>query len=159
MVHDLIEKEVRVPLTLQAARKMLERRDHAFVARDLDAYLALWSEDARVEGPNHAIAGHAELRSSIERAWRAWDPVYMGFTSLGVSGWLMHHEFVAVWERKGQTLRRLVSGVGVAEVDRSGRWIWMREYFDPTHTLRPSVLDRREIRELEPEGGFDRVDA
>jgi len=145
-----------VPLTLEAARSLLERRDHAFVQRDLDAYLALWSPSARVEGPDHSISGHAELRRSLERAWSAWEPIHMGFTSLGVSGWVMHHEFVAVWERTGQTLRRLVSGVGVAEVDRSGRWIWMREYFDPTHALRPSLLDRPEIRQLEPDGGFDR---
>ena len=79
----------------------------------------------------------------------------MGTTSLGISGWLMHHEFVAVWERQGQTLRRLITGVGVAEVDREGRFVWLREYFDPTGALRASVLARPEIAELEPEGGFD----
>jgi hypothetical protein len=148
-------RTVRVPLTLDTARSMLERRDRAFVERDIDAYLELWAVDARVEGPSHSIEGHAELRRSIERAWHSWQPVYMGFTSLGVSGWLMHHEFVAVWEKTGQTLRRLVTGVGVAEVDRSGRWIWMREYLDPSGTERPSVMSRPEISELEPEDGFD----
>ena len=142
-------------LSLETARSMLERRDRAFVERDIDSYLGLWCENARVEGPDHAIEGHADLQRSIERAWRSWEPVYMGFTSLGVSGWLMHHEFVAVWERSGQTTRRLISGVGVAEVDRGGRWIWMREYFDPAGTRRPSVTQRPEIAELEPETGFD----
>ena len=142
-------------LSLEQARALLERRDAAFVARDVDAYLELWAEDARVEGPDHVIEGHGELRRGVERAWLAWQPLHMGFTSLSVSGWLMHHEFVAVWEKTGQNLRRLVSGVGVAEVDRNGRWVWMREYFDPAGTLRPSVASRPEIAALAPAQGFD----
>ena len=142
-------------LTIDQARSLLERRDHAFLARDVDAYLELWRVDARIEGPDHVIEGHDELRRGVERAWQAWQPLYMGFTSLSVSSWLMHHEFAAVWERTGQNLRRLVSGVGVAEVDRSGRWVWMREYFDPAGTLRPSIASRPEIAELAPEQGFD----
>jgi hypothetical protein len=79
----------------------------------------------------------------------------MSAPSFGVSGRLLHHEFIAVWERRGQSLRRLITGVGVAEVDLQGRFVWLREYFDPSGTLRASVLGRREVAELEPEGGFD----
>lgn len=142
-------------LSLEQARELLARRDRAFVERDVDAYLALWREDARIEGPGHALEGLADLRRSLEHAWRTWDPLYMGSPSIGVSGWLLHHEFVAVWERRGQSLRRLVTGVGVAEVDRAGRFVWLREYFDPAGTLRASALARPEIAALEPEGGFD----
>jgi len=144
-----------LPLTLDTAKALLEQRDRAFMARDADAYLALWAEDARVEGPAHVIEGRADLRRSLEQAWKSWEPIHMSTPSLGVSGWLLHHEFVAVWERRGQTLRRLVTGVGVGEVDRQGRFVWLREYFDPIGTLRASVLARPEIAALEPEGGFD----
>lgn len=144
-----------MPLDLELARSLLERRDRAFMARDIDAYVALWREDARVEGPEHSIGGVVDLRRSLERAWKGWEPLYMGVVSIGVAGWIVHHEFVSVWERRGQTIRRLVSGVGVAEADGQGRFVWLREYFDPSGTLRESVLTRPEIVALEPEGGFD----
>jgi len=144
-----------VPLDIETARSLLERRDRAFMDRDIDAYLALWSDGARIEGPDHTIEGLDVLRGSLEQAWKTWDPVYMGVPSLGVSGWTLHHEFIAVWERRGQTLRRLITGVGVAEINRQGRFVWLREYFDPSGTLRASALSRPEIAALEPEDGFD----
>ena len=144
-----------MPLSLETARSLLERRDHAFMNRDIDAYLELWSDDGRIEGPEHVIEGLDDLRRSLEQAWRIWQPLYMGVASLAVSGWLMHHEFVSVWEQRGQTTRRVITGVGVAEVDKQDHFIWLREYFDPSGTLRASVMQRPEIAELEPEGGFD----
>ncbi len=144
-----------MPLSLDTAKTLLGRRDRAFIDRDIDAYLDLWCEAARIEGPEHAIEGKSNLRRSLEQAWKTWDPVYMSTASLGVSGWLLHHEFVAVWERRGQETRRLISGVGVAEVDRDGRFVWLREYFDPSGTLRASVMARPEVTALEPENGFD----
>lgn len=145
-----------MPLDLETARDLLERRDHAFMARDLDAYLELWRDDGRIEGPEHMMVGREELRRSLERAWQTWQPLHMTAVSVGVSGWILHHEFVSVWERRGEQLRRLVTGVGVAEIDPNGRFVWLREYLDPTNALRPSALARPEISALEPAGGFDR---
>ncbi len=144
-----------MPLGLDTAKTLLERRDRAFMTRDVDAYLELWCEEARIEGPDHVIEGKPDLRRSIEQAWKVWDPIHMASPSFGVSGWMLHHEFVAVWERRGQEIRRLITGVGVAEIDRQGRFVWLREYFDPSGTLRASVLARPEIAALVPENGFD----
>ena len=138
---------------------MLDRRDRAFVERDVDAYLDLWTEDCLIEGHDHVIQGQAELRLAIEKTWRSWEPIYMGVLSLGVAGDWMHHEFASVWERRGQTIRRLVTGMSVAEVSGAGRWIWLREYFDPSGVIRPSVLERPEIAALEPEAGFERSES
>jgi len=42
---------VGMGLTLRQAMDLLERRNRAFVAVDLEAFLALWAEDCQVEGP------------------------------------------------------------------------------------------------------------
>ena len=144
-----------MPLSLEIAKSLLERRDQAFIDRDVDGYIELWSEHARIEGPDHVIVGRDDLRRSLEQAWRIWQPLHMSATSVAVDGWMLHHEFVSVWERRGQTTRRLITGVGVAEIDKQGRFLWLREYFDPAGSERESVIERPEIAALVPDDGFD----
>jgi hypothetical protein len=134
-----------VALTLEQANSLLARRDETFVACNLDGYLDIWAEHCRVEGPEHLIKGRKELRESVEAAWKTWEPLLMCGFSVSVTGNLMYHEFASLWERRGQTERRLVTGMSVSEVDRSGRWVWLREYFDPASARRASTLARPEI--------------
>jgi hypothetical protein len=55
-------------LTLGQAMDLLERRNRAFVAADLEAFLALWTEDCQVDGPEHLLVAKEARRERMRLA-------------------------------------------------------------------------------------------
>ena len=137
-----------MPLTLEQASEMVAQRDESFVACDMDAYMALWSEACTVEGPEHRLEGLAELRAAIQASWDAMRPLRMETRSLAVEGDAMYYEFSVVWEVLESGHRMLFTGMTWHRVDDDGRWCECREYFDPVGTPRASAAESPAVAEL-----------
>ena len=135
-------------VTLEQAQEILSLRDRSFVACDIETYLSIWAENCTIEGPTHFIEGRENLRKAIEAAWSLQKPIHMSTRTVGVGADHMFHEFAIVWEDRASAERSLHTGSTVCAVDSSGRWSWLREYFDPAGSPRPSAAKLPEIRDL-----------
>jgi len=130
-----------VTIQLEQARALLERRNRAFAAADLPAFLALWSDDCVVEGPEHLLKGKAQLGATLEQAWsKLMRPIQMTVHGVAVSGDAIFYEWAFVAELRSNGERIVQSGMTAHGVDAAGRFTWCREYFDPIHVRRASAL-------------------
>jgi ketosteroid isomerase-like protein len=118
------------------------------VACDADAFLALWAEDCRVEGPAHLLEGKLALRTAMEASWVAMQPVEMVTRSIAVQGDAIYYEFAIVLEIRSTGARMLFTGMTYHEVDSEGRLRLCREYFDPPGTTRRSAAESPAIAPL-----------
>lgn len=128
-------------IQLEQACELLERRNRAFAAADLAAFLALWSDDCVVEGPEHLLKGKAALGATLEQVWsKVIRPIQMTVHGVAVSGDAIFYEWAFVAELRSNGERIVQSGMTAHGVDAHGRFSWCREYFDPIHVRRPSAL-------------------
>ena len=128
-------------IRLEQARELLERRNRAFAAANLDAFLALWSDDCVVEGPEHLLKGKAELGATLEQVWsKVIRPIHMTVHGVAVQGDAIFYEWAFVAEMRANGQRLVQSGMSAHGVNAQGRFTWCREYFDPIHVRRPSAL-------------------
>lgn len=128
-------------ILLEQARELLERRNRAFAAADLPAFLALWSDDCVVEGPEHLLKGKAQLGATLEQVWsKVIRPIHMTVHGVAVQGDAIFYEWAFVAELRSNRERIMQSGMTAHGVDSAGRFSWCREYFDPIHVRRPSAL-------------------
>jgi ketosteroid isomerase-like protein len=135
-------------LTLDRAARILDARNAAMVACDADAFLALWADDCRVEGPAHLLEGKQALRTAMEASWAAMQPVAMVTRSLSVRGDAMFYEFAVVLEVRATGTRMLFTGMTYHEVDSDGLLRLCREYFDPAGTARRSAAESPSLAPL-----------
>lgn len=137
-----------MPLDLEQARAITDRRNAAMEAGDVEAFLDLWADDCIVEGPDHYLEGKDELRASIERAFTAMQPAKMLTRSLAVAGDALFYEFAIVWEVLSTGDRMLFTGMTHHTVDAEGRLLRCREYFDPPGKTRRTAAETPEIAAL-----------
>jgi len=147
-------------LSLSEAQAMLERRNRCFMAADMDDYLAMWTEDCRVEVLLPAGSGEASsllldrtsLADIVGRAWAVEQVLLMETRSFGVGvsegqegekGTSLLNEFSIVWQTRDGGARRLQTGMGAIEVAPDGRWRSLRDHYDAAgasmETARSSV--------------------
>lgn len=133
-------------ITLGQARVITNRRNTAMVDCDVDAFLALWSDDCIVEGPHHYLDGKQALAASLRAGLATMMPVQMVTRSLAVNGPALYYEFAIVWEVRENGDRMLFTGMTYHETDANRRLSLCREYFDPPGHPRRSAAESAELR-------------
>ncbi len=109
---------------------LFERRRRAWLAGDLDAYLALWADDMRFVSPVHPEPlDRARFAAVVGASFAAARPVSFDFTHLAVAGDVVLAEWRIAIERPGGQ-RIEWCGMSVAEV-RDGLIHYWREYWNP----------------------------
>jgi limonene-1,2-epoxide hydrolase len=121
--------------TREQAVALFEQRRRAWLAEDVDAYMALWAEDMRFQSPVHAEPLDREaFVALVRRAFAASRPLHFEITQLAVAGDAVLAEWRIVVERRVGGRRVEWWGMSVAEM-RAGlihRW---REYWNPTDVV------------------------
>lgn len=116
---------------------LFERRRDAWLAEDVEAYLACFADDLVLETPTgppvHGIEAYAAM---VRRSLRAIRPVSFEFHTLAVDGPLVLAEWTIVLAARADERRMTYRGMSICEL-AGDRIRWWREYYDPA-LLRPS---------------------
>jgi ketosteroid isomerase-like protein len=73
-----------VTLTIDEARAVFARRVDAWLAEDVDAYVACWHDDMQIEMPSGTIDGAAKYRKLVEASFGWAAPVSFDVHHLAV---------------------------------------------------------------------------
>ena len=121
--------------TRDEALALFDRRRRAWLAEDVDAYMALWAKDMRFQSPGHAEPLDREAFAAlVHRALAALRPLLFEITELAVDGDVVLAEWRIAVERRADGRRVEWWGMSVAEM-RGGlihRW---REYWNPADVV------------------------
>jgi uncharacterized protein (TIGR02246 family) len=123
-------------LTRDEAAALFARRRDAWLAGDLDAYLALWADDMRFQSPVHAepLRGKAAFADLVRHSFAFARPLSFEFSHIAVAGDFVLAEWAIAVERRDGARRVAWSGMSVAEI-RGGLIQWWREYWNPADVL------------------------
>ena len=124
-------------ITIDSARSVFARRVAAWLAEDVDAYLACWHDDMRIEMPTGVIEGAARYRKLVvgSFAWAA--PVSFDVHHLAVDE--AENVVLADWtiraRRREDDALMEWRGLSVCEL-QDGRISWWREHhLAPPHPV------------------------
>jgi len=119
-------------LTIADAQQLFDRRRVAWLAADLDAYLALFADDLEIHMPGRAepLRGIDPYRELVSQSFEWARPASFDFHHLAVSGDVVLAEWTIAVERRGNGGRVQWQGMSACEI-RDGRIAWWREYWDP----------------------------
>ena len=119
-------------LSHEDALALFERRRRAWLAEDLDAYLALWTEDMTFQSPMHAepLRGRSAFAELVGRSLATTRPVRFDLEHLAVRDDAVLAEWCIAVERRGSGGRIEWRGMSVAEI-RDGLIRTWREYWNP----------------------------
>ena len=119
-------------MTIDEARGLFDRRRRAWLAADLDAYLACFAEDLVFASPVHdpPLVGRPAFEALVRRSHAALEPRRFDVHALAVDG----DDVLAEWTiegraRGGDGVVRW-RGMSVARY-RDGRIATWREYWNP----------------------------
>ena len=119
-------------MTHAEATVLFDRRRLAWLAADLDAYLACWADDMSFQSPTQAepLRGRAAFADLVRRSLALARPVRFDVLALAVDGRVVLAEWVIAVERRSDGRRVEWHGMSVAEFDGGliRRW---REYWNP----------------------------
>jgi uncharacterized protein (TIGR02246 family) len=123
--------------TQAEAEALFERRRRAWLAEDVDAYLALWAEDMTFRSPVHpeAVRGRSAFGDLVRQSAAYARPVTFDFTHIAVVGDAVLAAWEIALERRADGQRIAWSGMSVAEV-RGGLIRSWREYWNPQDLVR-----------------------
>ena len=114
---------------IEEARTVFARRINAWLAEDVDAYVACWHEDMRIEMPTGVIDGAAKYRKLVEASFTWAAPVSFEVHHLAVdhvtgvvfADWTIHAR------RRSDDVEIQWRGLSVCEL-RDCRITWWREH-------------------------------
>jgi ketosteroid isomerase-like protein len=116
-------------ITVEEARAVFARRVDAWLAEDVDAYLACWHDDMRIEMPSGVIEGAAKYRKLVvgSFAWAA--PVSFDVHHLAVDAktGIVFADWTIRARRRDDDVVVEWRGLSVCEF-RDGRIAWWREH-------------------------------
>lgn len=119
---------------LERAQQVFERRRAAWLAEDLDAYLACFAEDVVLDVPGRTVRGHAEY-APMARGSLAWArPLSFDFHHLAADGDIVFADWTIAVERRSDATRIEWRGMSVCEL-REGVIAWWREYYEDPGAL------------------------
>ena len=118
--------------SLADAAALFEKRRQAWLREDVDAYLALWTEDMSFQSPFHAepLRGREAFASLVRASAGRTRPVRFDFDNLAVVGDVVLAEWTIAVVRRDDG--RAVAWRGMSACGlRDGRIAWWREYWNP----------------------------
>lgn len=118
--------------TLSDATDLFERRRRAWLAEDIEGYLALWSPDMSFQSPAHAepIVGRDRYEELIRMSQSLVRPVGFEILHLAVNGPLALAEWRGEIEWRADGRRSVWHGMSVCEISDGQITVW-REYWNP----------------------------
>ena len=121
-----------------AARAVFARRIDAWLAQDVDAYVACWHDDMRIEMPTGVITGAANYRKLVEGSFAWAAPVSFDVHHLAVDGdtGTIFADWTIRARRRADEVIVEWRGLSVCEL-RDGRISWWREH----HLAPPAPVD------------------
>ena len=123
-------------LSLDDARTLFERRRAAYLACDVEAYLALWSDDMVIELPGRSpIVGKADYRKLVDQSFSYLRPCSFEFHRLAVIADHVLAEWTIRAERRADGHPVRWDGMSSARIEGSRIRHW-REYWDPADLQR-----------------------
>jgi ketosteroid isomerase-like protein len=118
-------------LTIDDARAVFERRREAWLAEEVEAYLACFAEDIVLETPGRTVHGHAEYEPMTRMSFAWAKPVSFEFHHLAVTGDVVLADWTIAVKRRSDGGLVEWRGMSACEL-RDGAIVWWREYYqDP----------------------------
>jgi uncharacterized protein (TIGR02246 family) len=118
-------------VTRDEAVELFDRRRRAWLAEDLDAYLALFDDGLIIQVPGHEpMRGRAAYAELVHRSHEHVRPVAFEFHEIAVDGATVLSEWTITIERRADGRRITYDGMSRCEIRDSVITSW-REYFDP----------------------------
>ena len=117
--------------TRAEAIALFDRRRRAWLAEDIDAYLALWADDLRFRSPSHAEPiGRDAFAELVRRSYATARPLRFDVTHLAVEGDVVLAEWAIAMTVRADGRPIEWSGMSVADM-RDGLIHEWREYWNP----------------------------
>jgi ketosteroid isomerase-like protein len=123
-----VEREMSAT-TIDEARGVFARRIDAWLAEDVDGYVACWHDDMRIEMPTGVIDGAARYRKLVEAAFGWGAPLSFEVHHLAVdpAGGIVFADWTIRARRREDEVIVEWRGLSVCEL-REGRIAWWREH-------------------------------
>ena len=116
-------------LAIDDARAVFDRRVAAWLAQDVDAYVACWHDDMRIEMPSGTIEGAAKYRKLVDASFAWAAPVSFDVHHLAVDGdaSIVFTDWTIRARRRDDGVEIGWRGLSVCEF-RDERITWWREH-------------------------------
>ena len=117
--------------TVAEARALFDRRLRAWLASDVEAYLACWAPDMVFSSPIHKeLRGRPAYAALIRQSGAATRPLRFEIRHLAVDGEVVLAEWTMAIERRADGKELAWDGASACEI-RNGVITWWREYWNP----------------------------
>ena len=116
-------------LTIDDARTAFDRRRAAWLAEDLDGYMACWIDDMVIDVPGRTITGQTAYRELAASSFAWAKPVDFEFHHLAVDGDVVLADWTITVERRRDGETVAWRGMCACEL-RDGLIVWWREYYE-----------------------------
>jgi uncharacterized protein (TIGR02246 family) len=118
--------------SLADATALFDRRRRAWLDEDVDAYLALWTDDMTFQSPVHAepLRGRTAFATLVRTSANRTRPVRFDFSHLAVAGDVVLAEWTITVARRDDGREVTWRGMSACAL-RDGRIAWWREYWNP----------------------------
>jgi predicted GNAT family N-acyltransferase/ketosteroid isomerase-like protein len=118
--------------TREEAIELFEKRRRAWLAADVDAYLALWADDMTFQSPVHAepLRGKSAFAELIRQSLQFSRPLRFEFAHIAVAGGIVLAEWTIAIERRDTGRVIEWRGMSACEI-RDGVIREWREYWNP----------------------------
>ena len=123
-------------MDIAEARAAFDRRVAAWLAEDLDAYMACWVDDMVIDVPGRRIEGRAAYRDLAAGSFAWGRPVAFSVHHLGVDGDVVLADWTITVERRADGVEIAWRGMSVCALDADARIVWWREYYEDPAALR-----------------------
>jgi limonene-1,2-epoxide hydrolase len=114
-------------VNVENARELFARRVAAWLAEDVDGYLACWHRDMVITLPSGVVTGIDAYRTLVESSFRWAVPVSFDVHRLAVDGSCVLADWTIRARRRDDGVVVEWQGLSVCEV-RDGRIAWWREH-------------------------------
>jgi limonene-1,2-epoxide hydrolase len=116
-----------VTVSLEDARRLFDRRIAAWLAEDVDAYMACWAADMRIELPSGLIDGRSTYRKLVEAGFEWAAPMSFDVHRLAVNNDDVFADWTIRTRRRSDDAVVEWRGLSVCEL-RDGQITWWREH-------------------------------